>query len=100
MRNLRLAVLFSCIGSALAIILAGAGLLFLVLAASAIGSPPGSSSTETATAGAPFVTAYGNTIKQVEYRLTAESIGVTSDGGYIALGLTDSPAGITANWLL
>jgi hypothetical protein len=47
-----------------------------------------------------FVTAYGNAFQQVEYGLTPESVGVTSDGGYIALGLTDSPLGYGVNWLL
>src|SRR5262249_36385033 len=47
-----------------------------------------------------FVTAYGNTIQQVEYGLTPESVGVTSDGGYITLAHTDSPRGVSVNWLL
>src|SRR4051812_43738478 len=37
-----------------------------------------------------FVRAYGNSLNQVEYGLTPESVQATSDGGYIALALTDS----------
>src|SRR5262245_13977044 len=75
---------------AMAITLASASLFFLMLAAGAIGS----------SGGAPFVTAYGNIIKQVQFGLTPESVGVTSDGGYIALALTDSADGVGVNWLL
>jgi hypothetical protein len=32
--------------------------------------------------------------------LTPESVAVTSEGGYIAVGLTNSPTGVSANWLL
>lgn len=34
------------------------------------------------------------------FNTTPESVGVTSDGGYIALALTDSSAGVGVNWLL
>ena len=61
--------------------LAGAGLFFLMLAAGAIGSSRGGPATGAEAPGAPFVTAYGNTIKQVKYGLTPESVGLTSDGG-------------------
>jgi hypothetical protein len=85
---------------AMAIMLAGAGLFFLMLDAGAIGSSRGGPAAGTEAASAPFVTAYGNTIKQVKYGLTPESVVVTSDGGYIALALTDSANGVSANWLL
>jgi hypothetical protein len=85
---------------AIAITLAGANLFFLMLAAGAIGSSRGGPTTGAEAAGAPFVTAYGNTIRQVQYGLTPESVGLTSDGGYVALALTDSANGVGANWLL
>ena len=62
---------------ATAIMLAGAGLFFLMLAAGAIGSSRGGPATGAGAAGAPFV-AYGNTIKQVQYGLTPENVGLTS----------------------
>jgi hypothetical protein len=82
------------------LVLASAGLLFLVLAAGVMGSSRGALSVPGQPASQTFVTAYGNTIRQVEYGLTPESVGVTSDGGYIALALTDSPDGILKNWFL
>ena len=85
---------------AIAIVLASAGLLFLMLAAGVMGSNGSAPITGAEARSGPFVTAYGNTIRQVEYGLTPESVAATSDGGYIALGLTDSPSGILANWLL
>jgi len=81
-------------------VLASTGLLFLILAAGVMGSSR-SPLIPSADAGSrPFVTAYGNTIQQVEYGLTPESVAVTSDGGYVALALTDSPSGIGVNWVL
>jgi hypothetical protein len=85
---------------AMATMLAGAGLFFLMLATGATGSSRGGPTTGAEAAGTPFVTAYGNTIRQVQYGLTPESVGVTSDDGYIALALTDSANGVGANWLL
>jgi hypothetical protein len=90
------------IKAAIAIVLASAGLLFLMLAAGVMGS---SRSARAPITGAdarsrPFVTAYGNMIQQVEYGLNPESVGVTSDGGYITLAHTDSPRDISVNWLL
>src|SRR5436190_5498632 len=79
----------------IAIVLPSAGLLFLILAAGVMGS-----STPAQPASRTFVTAYGNMIQQVEYGLTPESLAVTSDGGYVALALTDSPSGIGVNWVL
>jgi hypothetical protein len=85
---------------ALAIVLASAGLLFLMLIVGVMDARPNAPTTPVQPASRTFVTAYGNTIRQVEYGLTPESVGVTSDGGYIALALTDSPSGITSNWFL
>jgi hypothetical protein len=85
---------------ALAIVLASTGLLFLMFAAGVMGSSRGAPSLPAQPASRTFVTAYGNTIRQVEYGLTPESVGATSDGGYFALGLTDSPEGFLKNWLL
>ena len=85
---------------AIAIVLASAGLLFLMLAAGVMGSSRSAPSTPMQLASQTFVTAYGNMIQQVEYGLTPESVVATSDGGYFALGLTDSPRGISVNWLL
>jgi hypothetical protein len=84
----------------LAIGLASAGLLFLMLAAGVMGSNRSAPIARPDVRSSPFVTAYGNAIQQVEYGLTPESVGVTSDGGYIALAHTDSPRGISVNWLL
>ena len=72
---------------AIVIMLAGESLSFLMLAAGAIGSSRGGPTAGTEAAGAPFVTGYGHTIKQVQYGLTPESVGLTSDGGYITLAL-------------
>src|SRR6266446_8144261 len=68
----------------IAIVLASAGLLFLMLAAGVMGSNRSAPSTPAQPTSQTFVTAYGNTTRQVEYGLTPESVGVTSDGGYIA----------------
>src|SRR5881227_2519380 len=84
----------------IAIVLPSAGLLFLMLAAGVMGSSRSAPSVPAQPASRTFVTAYGNTTRQVEYGLTPESVGVTSEGGYIALGLTDSPDGFLKNWLL
>src|SRR5215470_14131144 len=65
---------------AIAIALASGGLLFLMLAAGVMGSSPSAPSIFAQAASRTFVTAYGNTIRQVEYGLTPESVGVTSDG--------------------
>ena len=85
---------------AIAIMLAGACLFFLILAAGVIGSSDGGPATGAEAAGAPFVTACDNTIKQVQYGLIPESVGRTSDGAYIVLAQTDSANGIGANWPL
>ena len=85
---------------AIAIMLAGACLFFHILAAGVIGSSGGGPVTGAEPAGTPFVTAYDNTIKQVQYGLIAESVGLISHSGYIALAQTDSANGIGANWLL
>jgi hypothetical protein len=85
---------------AIAIALASAGLVFLMLAAGAMGSSRSAPSIPAQPAARTFVTAYGNTIRQVEYGLTPASVGVTSDGGYFALGHTDSPDGTSVNWVL
>src|SRR5437867_8867786 len=90
------------IKAAIAIVLAGAGLLFLMLAAGVMGasrSAPAPITGADARSG-PFVKAYGNIIQQVEYGVTPESVAATSDGGYVALALTDSPSGISANWIV
>jgi hypothetical protein len=63
---------------AIAIISAGASLFFLLLAAGAIGSSHDGPITGAEVADAPFVTVYGNTIKQVQYGLTLEGVGLTS----------------------
>jgi hypothetical protein len=84
----------------LAIVLASAGLVFLMFAAGVMGSSRSVPNILGQAASRTFVTAYGNTVRQVEYGLTPESVGVTSDGGYFALGLTDSPDGFLKNWLL
>src|SRR5919108_1635248 len=84
----------------IAIMLASVALLFLMLAAGVMGSRPIGPGSAAQPASRTFVTAYGNTIQQVEYGLTPESVRVTSDGGYIALGLTDSADGFLKNWLL
>src|SRR5206468_6957584 len=85
---------------ALAIVLASAGLLFLMVAAGVMGSSRSASITGADARSGTFVTAYGNTIQQIEYGLTPESVAATSDGGYFALGLTDSPGGVGVNWVL
>src|SRR4051812_15558538 len=84
----------------LATVLASTGLLFLMLAAGVMGSNRSAPSTSAPPVARTFVTAYGNIVQRVEYGLTPESVVATSDGGYFALGLTDSPNGIGANWLL
>ena len=88
-----------CVGRAITAVLATAG-LFLTL--SAAGMESGSSSAISGADAGPgrFVAAYGNATQQVEYGLTPESVGATSDGGYFALALTDSPRGYSVNWLL
>src|SRR5947208_9755939 len=85
---------------AIAIVLASAALLFLMLAAGVMGSSRSAPSIPGQPASRSFVTAYGNISRQVEYGLTPESVGVTSEGGYFALALTDSPDGILKNWFL
>jgi hypothetical protein len=81
-------------------VLASAGLLFLVLAAGVMDARPNAPNPPAQPASRIFVTAYGNTIQQVEYGLTPYSVAATSDGGYIALGHTDSPDGVPGSWLL
>jgi hypothetical protein len=76
------------------------GLLFLILFASTMGSSHGAPVAGVDAAAGRFVASYGNTIQQVEYALTPESVAATSDGGYFALALTDSPSGYGVNWLL
>ena len=88
------------IKAAIAVVLASAALLFLMLAAGVMGSSHSAPVTGVDARSGPFVTAYGERIRQVEHALTPESVGVTADGGYIALALTDSPTGVGANWLL
>ena len=78
------------IKAAAAIVLASAGLLFLMLAAGVMGSSRITPNPRADARSGPFVTAYGNILQQVEYGLTPESVGVTSDGGYITLAQTDS----------
>src|SRR5262249_19633235 len=87
---------------AIAILLTSGGLLFLIVAAGVLGSSRSgpASMTGTDARSGRLVIAYGNIIQQVEYGLTPESVGVTSDGGYITLAHTDSPSGTSVNWLL
>ena len=85
---------------AVAIVLASAGLLFLMLAAGGMDARSNAPSTAEQPASRTFVAAYGKAIQQVEYALTPESVAATSDGGYIALALTDSPDGFLKNWVL
>jgi hypothetical protein len=85
----------------LAIVLASVGLLFLMLASpEMMKARPSASITGAEASSRTFVTAYGNTIRQVEYGLTPESVVATSDGGHFALALTDSRDGFLKNWLL
>ena len=84
----------------LAIRLASVSSLFLVLSAGMIGSGRSAANTDADAAPVRFVTAYGNAFQQIEYGLTPESVAVTSDGGYVALALTDSPQGVGVNWIL
>gem|GEM_PF-2036750 len=85
---------------AVAIVVASAGVSFLMLAAGAKGSSGSAATIPAQPDSRTFVTAYGNTSRQVEYGLTPESVGITSDGGYIALALTDSSDGFLKNWLI
>jgi hypothetical protein len=86
----------------IAIVLASAGLLFLMLAAGVTGSSRNAPAPITGVdaRSRSFVTAYGNIVQQVEYGLTPESVAATSDGGYFALALTDSPSGYGVNWVV
>src|SRR5436190_22229681 len=84
----------------IAIVLASAGLLFLMLPAGLMGSSRSAPITRADARSSSFVTVYGNTIQQVEYGLTPESVAATSDRGYFALALTDSPSGVGVNWVL
>ena len=68
--------------------LAGASLFFLLLTAGAIGWSGNGPSQGVKAADAPFGTAYGNPIKQVQYGLIPESVRLTADGGYIVLAQT------------
>jgi len=81
-------------------LLSGAGLFFFMLAVGAVGWSGGSPTAGANEAADSFVMAYSNSVNQIRYGLTPESVGATSDGGYFALGLADSPAGILTNWLL
>jgi len=63
---------------AISIVLAGASLFLLMLAAGSIGASGGSPTTGAEATSAPFVTAYGNTIKEIQCGLTPESVGLTS----------------------
>ena len=75
---------------AITILLGSTGLLAAILAAGVMGSNRSAPITRADVRSSPFVTAYGNILQQVEYGLTPESVGVTSDGGYITLAQTDS----------
>ena len=81
------------IKGAIAIVLASTGLLFLMLAAGVMGSSRSAPITRVDARSGPFVTAYGNTIQQLEYGLTPESVAATSDGGYFALTVRRIGAG-------
>ena len=85
---------------AIAIVLASASLFFFMLAAGVTGSSRSAPITRPDVRSSQFVTAYGNMIQQVEYGLTPASVAVTSDGGYVTLAHTDSPSGVSVNWLL
>ena len=85
---------------AIAIMLASTGLLFLMLASGVRGSTRSAPSPPAQPTSRNFVTAYGNATRQVEYGLPPESVAATSDGGYFALALTDSPDPFLKNWLL
>ena len=85
---------------AIAIVLASAGLLFLMLAAGVMGSSRSVPITGADAGSSLFVKAYGNIVQQVEYGLTPESVAATSDTGYFALALTDSPSGYGVNWVV
>jgi len=92
------------ISRAMAIMLGGTSLLVLMLVAGVIRSsepgPTASPTTSARAAGARFATSYGNTIRQVQYRLRPNSMGLTSVGGDIALALTDSANSVGASRLL
>jgi hypothetical protein len=88
------------IGRAIACMLALTALLIVLLAARAVESSPGAAVSGAHAAPGRFVAAYGNTSQQVQYALTPESVVATSDGGYFALALTDSPLGYGANSVL
>src|SRR5437764_1130501 len=89
------------IKAAIAIVLAGAGLLFLMLAAGVMGasrSAPAPITGADARSG-PFVKAYGNIIQQVEYGVTPESVAATSDqNGYSGALILKLDGAGTVQW--
>src|SRR5438067_8823334 len=56
--------------------------------------PPGPPTTST------YVKNYANVLNGVEYDLTPQDVQATSDGGWVALAVTQSANGIGAGWLL
>src|SRR4029434_3620922 len=68
------------IKAAIAIVLASAGLLFLILAAGVMGSSRSAPApiTDADARSSLFVAAYGNIVQQIEYGLTPESVAATS----------------------
>ena len=84
----------------IAIVLASAGMLFLMLVAGVMGSSHSAPSLPAQPGSRTFVTAYGNVTQQVEYGLTPESVVATADGGYLAVSLTDPPSEFLKDWLL
>src|SRR5437660_116124 len=89
------------IKAAIAIVLAGAGLFFLMLAAGVMGasrSAPAPITGADARSG-PFVKAYGNIIQQVEYGVTPESVAATSgQNGYAGALIRKLDGAGTVQW--
>jgi len=93
------ATIMLCLGVAMLGLPAAA----VVASASAVTKPRPSPSPSTSPPPAPsgtFATAYSVIVNGSQLNLTPEDVQATSDGGYIALAVTESAAGLGVNWLV
>ena len=93
------ATIMLCLGAAMLGLPAAA----VVASASAITKPRPSPSPSPSPSPAPsetFAMAYSAIVNGSQLNLTPEDVQATSDGGYIALAVTGSAAGLGVNWLV
>ncbi len=78
-------------------------LLPVIVAALALVAPAIATASTSTTTSTTYVKTYANILSKIEYNLTPVDVHPTSDGGYIALALTQasqSSKGVGVNWLV